>query len=506
MRPRAAWLLAVALLVAACDGGRAAPTATTTPSETPSPVAAAPSPGLGRGSAETLPQSVPPPADPVALAERLRGATPTPVTPAPVGGRQAGEQAQFFLLLAEPPSVEPVRAQLRAVSEHAYLYTTTLSGWSDQEARSALDIFESDVYPTVARWWGPPLAGPDGDPHVTILVAPLNGVGGYVTGTDYLPRSIDRYSNERSMLYLESSVRPASRSQWAGLAAHELQHLVHYARNPHADAWFNEGMSEVARSVVQTAGVLPWTPVSLPDVQLNDFSVEQDGETHYAAAAAFLLYALSRLGGLGTVRPLLDQKLPGVDALARPLAERSSGKFDDLFADWLVANVTGELRPSDGARATGPAERSPSLAFGASESGQVHQLGWKTYLISDPRPGETVALSGSPEVQLVPTSAHSGNGFWFSGRGDGMDATLTRSLDLRTVSGPVTLDFWAWYQLEKDWDCAYVEVSDDGGRRRRHLTSAGSPTTTCSGPLAEARHEALARAGGRMSKRADATP
>jgi hypothetical protein len=64
---------------------------------------------------------------------------------------------------------------------------------------------------------------------------------------------------------------------------------------------------------------------------------------------------------------------------------------------------------------------------------------------------------------------------WWSNRGDDSDATLTRAFDLRGLDS-ATLRAWMWYDIEEDWDYAYVEVSLDGGQS--WLILSGSATTT----------------------------
>jgi len=59
------------------------------------------------------------------------------------------------------------------------------------------------------------------------------------------------------------------------------------------------------------------------------------------------------------------------------------------------------------------------------------------------------------------------------------DLTLTREFDLSGVS-QATLKYWAWYALEKDWDYAYLSVSDDGGQRWQIIQA---PSTTDSDPV-----------------------
>jgi hypothetical protein len=54
--------------------------------------------------------------------------------------------------------------------------------------------------------------------------------------------------------------------------------------------------------------------------------------------------------------------------------------------------------------------------------------------------------------------------------------TLTRRLDLRDAAGPLSLDYWVWYDLEQGYDYAYVEVSEDGGATWDILrTPSGTP-------------------------------
>jgi hypothetical protein len=53
---------------------------------------------------------------------------------------------------------------------------------------------------------------------------------------------------------------------------------------------------------------------------------------------------------------------------------------------------------------------------------------------------------------------------WWSDRVDGLDSTLTRDVDLGSVA-KATLSFWSWYEIEPDFDYAYISVSTDGGKR-----------------------------------------
>jgi hypothetical protein len=51
--------------------------------------------------------------------------------------------------------------------------------------------------------------------------------------------------------------------------------------------------------------------------------------------------------------------------------------------------------------------------------------------------------------------------------------TLTREFDFSKVSGPLSLKYFTWYDLEKDYDYAYLEVSEDGSNWQILKTPSG---------------------------------
>lgn len=73
---------------------------------------------------------------------------------------------------------------------------------------------------------------------------------------------------------------------------------------------------------------------------------------------------------------------------------------------------------------------------------------------------------------------HSGSYEWYSGAGDSLDRKLQQSASFAVSTAADKLSFWAWYDIEVDWDYGYVEVSSDGGATWTGL--AGNITTTTS--------------------------
>ena len=58
---------------------------------------------------------------------------------------------------------------------------------------------------------------------------------------------------------------------------------------------------------------------------------------------------------------------------------------------------------------------------------------------------------------------HSGTAEWWSGYGDNLNSTLTRTLDLTSATSSAALSAWVWGNLEPDSDYLYGEVSTDNG-------------------------------------------
>ena len=143
-------------------------------------------------------------------------------------------------------------------------------------------------------------------------------------------------------------------------------------------------------------------------------------------------------------------------------------RFDDIFADWVVANYLNapDADPSGryGYKTINlfPMAISEEYSrYPASGKAQVSQYGVDYIRLKGSEP-LTIRFEGQSEAPLVDATPQ-GKYSWWSNRGDQSNSTLTRSLDLRNATSP-TLQFSAWYEIEDGWDYAYVEASTDGGK------------------------------------------
>ncbi|WP_241562509.1 immune inhibitor A domain-containing protein [Streptomyces hoynatensis] len=106
------------------------------------------------------------------------------------------------------------------------------------------------------------------------------------------------------------------------------------------------------------------------------------------------------------------------------------------------------------------------LARAATDS--RHRLGPSaaTYPEGERRDASQALIVELPD-KTVTTDIHQppqGEAQWWSGTGDGLDNTLTRTVDLSAADSEATLGLTGWWSIEEGYDYLYVEASADGGQ------------------------------------------
>jgi immune inhibitor A len=473
-------LLVLALLLGACSDADVG----TSPTASPEPATGVTPTAVAEPTA--LAAATPPTRDLMDLARRLRGLPADTPRDAPLRGQPlpVGQREEFNVVRlpgpgeahGTPPRTEVIDATLRLVSPHTYLYVQDDLGIGDEALTGAGERIE-EVYARVHDMFGRERSpGVDGDPRITVLIASLQNIGGYVSLDDGYPRAASPLSNEREMVYLDAGSASLTNGSFDRILAHELQHLVHNGSDPDEEIWVQEGLSVVAESMGKDIGFLERTFLREPHVQLNTWDPEGFYEAHYGAAGLFFHYLLQRLGGTANLRDLVSEPgdgIAGVDAfLGRDLPGVS---FIDLFADWVTANYLDlDNGPYGYPGVSVKAEASESLSAPAQGEGTVHQFAADYIEVSLAGGDAVFTFDGASTVGALATGAHSGHGLWWANRGDAIDTTLTRELDLTDLSS-ATLTFWTWYDIERWYDYGYVEVSTDGGNTWQALS--GGHTT-----------------------------
>ena len=493
---RSAATLAVLLLaLTSCAEPTSTPSPATAPPETPLPATATPNAPTNTPTPETQPlpdpyvpridEDIPdaPERDNFDLARRLLNveASPLPVSQL-YADEKPGFTRAFWGINLDMETTFEFEATVRHVSNSAVWYFPTGVAITETDLASVVNEFEGHILPGILDTFAPGMTLPG---KIGIVHGPFVGVGGYFSGNDSFPSSVAPISNERISLYMNDDIAPGSRN-YLGILAHELHHLVHWSVDPTEDAWIHEGFSEFGVRALNYVGIPAYLYFERLGASLTNWPTHTENPfANYAGASLFVSYIAQRIGleriAEITAQPANGQA--GVQAVL-DLAEPGTG-FEDFFTDWLVANIAAAPEPPYGyASMRRPAPVNRVARNPGSIRGEADQFGaW--YLDIEPAVPLQVTFTGNSTAPRLPVAPFSGDACWWSNRGNAIDATLTRSIDLTAVE-TATLEFRAWWDIEPFFDHGYVTLSEDDGATWRilegTLTSADDPFRSAFGP------------------------
>ena len=425
------------------------------------------------------------PVDRIRLARELEGMTDaelTPQIPEEVN-YQVNDRIDFIIrknLGGTTPDFQALPSRLRHISENAYWWTSinaTLA--SDAEIEAAAVNFEDEILPInrliFGEEWSP---GIDNDPRIHIFMGQETGWGnsfGYFSNIHEYPKSVEPFSNEKEMFFVNLGPVAVDSVGFAGEISHELHHLIHWNQDNNEDLWFQESMSELAKFLV---GAGPSTVrgsnnaelfAEDPTIQLTAWPERSDqlSRPHYGAVWLFSVYLLEQYGP-ELIRDIVKNPSPGVIGIQEELAKLpGSPSFEEVYADWIVANLLNRSEMAEGqygyqeVTPAGIIYKPVQLFNGEPINDQLPPYGAQYYLVSRDQPVQ-VSFNGSTLARVTPVDPFSGEYAWYSNRGDETEFTLTRTFDLSELDA-ATLNFKTWYELDPFFDFAYLEVSTDGG-------------------------------------------
>lgn len=413
--------------------------------------------------------------------------TPVP-TPAPKA-RSLGDHETFYVVEnASTGKYRTITATLQAIVPHGYYWVEDGIQFDKAQLVKSADYFEKSIYPTNHQYFGNEKSpGPDGDVHIHILNTRFQDAAGYFSSEDTFPASIVPYSNQRNIIYLNMDALKPGTDEYSADTAHEFQHLIHSYESLHKTGWIDEGMGDLAIKVngFDVGGVLRLFGRN-PDTQLNTWANEpQASLAHYAASYLFFDYTAGRFGPDFT-RDIIHAPAEGINGIQAVLDQRTKTQFADLFADWAVANYLNDPTIENGRYAytnekTFRITNEPILSqFPMNRTTHMNEYGTSYFGIQPTTGDVTIYFTGTTTTKLLPVDAHGGHWMWYSNRADLADMTLTREVDLSKV-GKATLQFWTWYDIERNFDYAYVEASTDAGKTWSILPGKYSTTENPNG-------------------------
>ncbi len=386
---------------------------------------------------------------------------------------QVGSITSFYVAYASSGYFS-MNARLLLKTAHAYWYVDAKLHPDMTKLAQSAQLFETSIYPTdhanFGTEWTP---GIDRDPRLTVLVGPLPGAGGYFSAEDLYPRSISPYSNQRKMLYVDSSAYAPGSAAFGEVLAHELQHMIEWHMHPRQDAWINEGSSMLAQKLNgYTADGFDQAFTQMPNTQLNNFTLDDLNIDHYGAGFLWMLYFYQHYGGQKALRTLMaDRTKTGMPLFDEALGQLGSKDTStDMFRNWVVANYLDNPTINGGVYGYNKwpvqAAVTPTImSYPMVLTGTVAQYATNYVSLTVPA-GSTaplkISFKANETVPLLTAPTRANQWLWWGNKGDMMDSTLTRALDLSHVHH-ATLNYTLWYDTEQDFDYAYVEVSTDGG-------------------------------------------
>jgi immune inhibitor A len=394
---------------------------------------------------------------------------------------QVGDVVTFWMSNIADDTYYTTTARLELALDHVLMYVEEGIEFDPADLERSARDFNDRIYPRnrelFGEEWSP---GVDGDPRITVLNARIAGAGGYFSGSDEVPRSVNRFSNEREMFYMNIDDRPLGSATYSSVLAHEFQHMIQWRQSIRPSTWINEGLSQLAEELNgYSDSSLGNLYLQDPDLQLTDWAEDPSvAGAHYGASYLFMSYFYDRYQEHIDLQQLVREgagqhtQLLADDAAEALPAIRT---FDQLFADWAVANLldVDALENGRWSYSELPATVAPQQDDDGVLTGEVAQYGADYIEVEQDDQERVLRFDGSDQIGVV--AAEADGAMWWSNRGDDAVSTLTRAFDLRQVQA-ATLQFRTWFDIEEGYDYVFAAVSTDGGTT--WTTLEGDYTTT----------------------------
>jgi hypothetical protein len=417
--------------------------------------------------------------DPARLTARLNPTPAVAPTPAAAQAYTAGDHETFWVHNSDAKRNIEIEAELIYQTDVAHVWVETGQSFDRERIERSIDQFSQVAYPALVSVFGAESnPGIDGDPRLHVLHTAQMGAGvaGYFYSADKVTRAINPFSNEKEIFFINLDWLNSLRDYtvYETVLAHEFQHMIHWNQDRGEDLWLNEGLSEYAQEVALYDADTGFAAALLanPDLPLTTWSPDPGANApHYGASYLFVAYLAQRFGDAFLSRLVAEQS-NGATGIDHVLAAVGAGvTFDDLFADWVIANWVDDPDALAGDGRYGyrridlPEARAAATITAVSlpETADVANYG-VDYLVLAGGDGGVFHFQGDTATQLADFAVADGDRLWWSNRGDDANPRLTRQFDLGALAAgaPVTLTMDAWWNIEETYDYGYVLASRDG--------------------------------------------
>ena len=398
-----------------------------------------------------------------------------------------GSVSKFWLL--DLINLQPYRSdlQLKAITPNAYWYFENGSKVEPDALRKAIKGFEEMIYPQVSKYFGVEWRpGIDNDPRIFLIHADLEGVAGYFSSADEHETELAPFSNEREIVYLNIPGLNLGTHEYQQVLAHELQHLIHWNHDPTEETWVNEGLSELA-VVVSGFGHRPVTGFTDRYAKsLVHWPLNEALSAYYGGSGLFMHYMAEHYSTDGTLMALISEEANGIEGINNYLRNSNfNTTFDKVFKDWVIANLLDEDSGRYGySNLNVQAKIGKLLERESSVHSSIPEYSVEYWEVNDFDGKVTIQFEGESTTSLLPVDIGSEE-CWWSNAGDAIDSSMVVDVDLGHLVNPV-FEYSIWYDIEKNWDYGYFQISIDGGKTWNVLpskyTSDDNPIGNAFGP------------------------
>lgn len=365
-----------------------------------------------------------------------------------------------------------IEAVLLAQTDHANFWAETSLNLDQTAVAEVAQTFEDQYYETTVNlfgdYWRP---GVDADPRFSVLhiEASADGELGYFSDTDEYPQTLFDTSNEQEIIYLSLENINLGDELYYGTLVHEFQHMIQWHVDPSEERWLNEGFSQLAELInlldtVNTSDYLVST-----ETPLNRWSFEDEDATfiHYASSYLFMVYFWEQLG-IEATQALSRHPANGMASVQQVLAQYEPElSLTQFVGNWAAANYLDDQAAGKPFTYQSLDFKKPSFAETAdalpvSFVKHLEQFGVHYIDLRELEGPVQIKFAGDT-IQEISNPPASGEQMWFAPGKDELNAQLTAVFDL-TGLNKATLNYKIWYELEPDYDFAYISVSTNGGQ------------------------------------------
>ncbi|MCP4225096.1 MAG: hypothetical protein GY773_17295, partial [Actinomycetia bacterium] len=208
-------------------------------------------------------------------------------------------------------------------------------------------------FPTQGVWdlntshFGDPHNPLDGLDRVFLLYYRFNiSSDGFFWAFDQYPDgSQDWASNEADVVYMAVDNGQPAGDYMVAVAAHEFEHMIHYARDANENTWVDEGLGELAMWLYGNPDNISGFNTN-PDNSLIDWG---SAWADYIQTYLWSLYAYEQLGGQPFIWDLIHSPLNGMSGYDAVMSGQSRPmESKECFGDWALANFLDDTGIPDG--------------------------------------------------------------------------------------------------------------------------------------------------------------